>query len=177
MRLVTFESGGSLFALPASGVRSVIPAEEPAVIPGMPAFLAGLISIRGSLVPVVDLQRLLDGEATEVTGESCLVVGRVPGAGGDGERAGGTDVALLVPRLGPSLLLGEERIDASPRVGGVGAVSYVAAVARVDEGLCLVLDLAVLLAGHEGVIERCVEGGAEHGEEGHHGGSGCDIAA
>ena len=166
MRLVTFESGGSLFGIPASEVRSVLPGERPAAIPGMPGFLVGLITIRGDLVPVVDLQCLLDGQATEISQDSCLVVADVQG----------TDVALLVPRLGPSLLLGSDRIDPSPMIGGAAAVPYVADVARLSEGLCLVLDVPVLLAGHAGVISRCFAD-ANEGEEGGHDEFECHAAA
>ncbi len=176
MRLVTFESGGHLFALPASEVRSVIPAAPTAGIPGMPMFLVGLITIRGVLVPVVDLQRLLDGEATEVTSASCMVVADAHHAIGEGTGRRETHVALLVPRLGPALLLDEERIDPPPEIGGVVSAPYIADVARVDGGLCFVLDLPVLLAGHCGVLERCVLG-VESVEEDRHGGTDCRVAA
>src|SRR5712691_130838 len=65
-----FAMGREMYALPADQVREVRPLGWLTPLPGTPAFLAGLINVRGRIVPVVDLRSLLglntDGPSTSV---------------------------------------------------------------------------------------------------------------
>jgi chemotaxis signal transduction protein len=59
-RLLTFEIGSSLFALPIEGVHEVAAMAELACIPTLPREVAGVINYRGDALPVVRRERLLD---------------------------------------------------------------------------------------------------------------------
>ena len=62
-RLLTFEIGSSLFALPIEGVHEVAEMAELACIPTLPRDVAGVINYRGDALPVVRRERLLDAGA------------------------------------------------------------------------------------------------------------------
>lgn len=151
MRLVTFESECELFALPPISVRSVMRAQRAAPIPGVPDCVLGMVDVHGQLVPAVDAQLLLGGRAVEATAESCLIVIKLDGR----------DVALLVQRLGPSLLLAPDRIDSTPKIGGRSAAPWVRNVARVADGVCMVLDPGMLLEQHLHAMDSCMRSAAE----------------
>ena len=59
-RLLTFEIGSSLFALPIEGVHEVAEIAELACIPTLPRDVAGVINYRGDALPVVRRERLLE---------------------------------------------------------------------------------------------------------------------
>ena len=59
-RLLTFEIGSSLFALPIEGVHEVAEVAELACIPTLPRDVAGVINYRGDALPVVRRERLLE---------------------------------------------------------------------------------------------------------------------
>jgi chemotaxis signal transduction protein len=59
-RLLTFEIGSSLFALPIEGVYEVTEIAELACIPTLPRDVAGVINYRGDALPVVRRERLLE---------------------------------------------------------------------------------------------------------------------
>ena len=59
-RLLTFEIGSSLFALPIEGVYEVAEMAELACIPTLPRDVAGVINYRGDALPVVRRERLLE---------------------------------------------------------------------------------------------------------------------
>ena len=59
-RLLTFEIGSSLFALPIEGVHEVAEIAELACIPTLPRAVAGVINYRGDALPVVRRERLLE---------------------------------------------------------------------------------------------------------------------
>ena len=58
-RLLTFEIGSSLFALPIEAVYEVAEMAELACIPTLPRDVAGVINYRGDALPVVRRERLL----------------------------------------------------------------------------------------------------------------------
>ena len=59
-RLLTFEIGSSLFALPIEAVYEVAEMAELACIPTLPRDVAGVINYRGDALPVVRRERLLE---------------------------------------------------------------------------------------------------------------------
>lgn len=60
MQALVFAVGPERFALPLTQVREVIATQPVTSLPGSPGWLVGLTNLRGELVPVVDLTRLLD---------------------------------------------------------------------------------------------------------------------
>jgi chemotaxis signal transduction protein len=102
-RLVTFEGGGSVYALPIASVIEVAEAEPLACIPTLPSQIGGVINYHGDAVPVIHRPSLLDLDETElpdpkhvlvlgegVTGGACLgllvdrVVGLIDGSAAAG---------------------------------------------------------------------------------------------
>lgn len=74
LRMVLFRVGSSLWAAPAATVREVIAAVRPTRIPGSANTVAGLVNLRGSLLTVVDLRRVVGSADPEAAPESILVV-------------------------------------------------------------------------------------------------------
>lgn len=78
-RLLTFEIGTSLFALPIEGVHEVAEMTELACIPTLPRDVAGVINYRGDALPVVARERLLQpGEGALAEPEHVLVISDRP---------------------------------------------------------------------------------------------------
>ena len=59
MLILTFTAGGNRYAVEAARVIELVPRVELRCMPHAPAFLAGLLDYRGTVVPVVDLGLLL----------------------------------------------------------------------------------------------------------------------
>jgi chemotaxis signal transduction protein len=78
-RLLTFEIGESLYALPISGVVEVAEIEEDcAAIPTLPAEVGGVINFHGDALPVLRAQALLgiDGAAPKTPTQIVVVTDR-----------------------------------------------------------------------------------------------------
>jgi len=59
MQLLSFEIGGQPYAIESRRVVEVLPLVPARPLPGLPDYLLGLFTFRGSLVPLVDLSRRL----------------------------------------------------------------------------------------------------------------------
>src|SRR5258706_16355008 len=74
LRLVCFELRGQELALPIDDVRETLPIQPITRIVLTPPCLAGVFSLRGDIVPVIDLGVLLGLARTEVGDDSRIVV-------------------------------------------------------------------------------------------------------
>lgn len=74
-----FEVGGRLIAIDVANVREVVRWQPVTPLPKSPALIDGVIDLRGTLVPVVDLGRALDGCRVEPTTGTRIVVAETDG--------------------------------------------------------------------------------------------------
>jgi purine-binding chemotaxis protein CheW len=86
---VLFEAAGTTFALPAADVVEVLRMAAAAPVPGAPAYLRGVLDLRGALVPVVDVRVRLGARQRPARPEGQLIV----------VRSGARRVALEVDRV------------------------------------------------------------------------------
>lgn len=56
-KVVVFAIGGQEYALPIAGVREIITWTAPTPVPEAPPYVEGVISVRGEVLPVMDLSR------------------------------------------------------------------------------------------------------------------------
>jgi chemotaxis signal transduction protein len=58
-QLVSFQIGREEFAFPMEHVREILRVQTPKEVPGAPEHLLGVLTVRGQILPIVDLRRLL----------------------------------------------------------------------------------------------------------------------
>jgi purine-binding chemotaxis protein CheW len=142
LEALVFALGSELYAVPATQVHEVRPLGWLTPLPGTPAFLAGLINVRGRIVPVVDLRPLLG-----IAGEAC---------------SPSMSVVLVAHRRGDIGLLVTDRPTVRPlRVADLtepppGPLSGIdpACVRGVTQDLMIVLDAERLLSDLRLVVQH-----------------------
>jgi chemotaxis signal transduction protein len=70
-------------------VREILQYQRPTTIPQMPAFIHGVMNLRGSVLPVIDLAQRLGHGAGKVLRRSCIVIVETAASSGQ-------DLGLLV---------------------------------------------------------------------------------
>jgi len=58
LQLMAFSLGTETYGLESSYIREVYPLKDFTPLPGVPAFILGIINVRGQIIPVVDLKKL-----------------------------------------------------------------------------------------------------------------------
>ena len=132
---VVFKVGDSEYALPASAVLQMETYTGVTVVPGARAYVAGIVQVRGRLVPVIDLRARFGLPKGESGIDQRLVVGT------HGERA----VALLVDAAREVVKLDETTLRPPPEMVSQEAHGMVKAVAQVGKRLVLLLDFAKVI--------------------------------
>lgn len=128
---VTFRVGTASYALPAAQVLHLESFEAATHVPGAPAYVAGLVQVRGRVVPVVDLRTRFGLPPIERTIDHRVVVVQV-----------GTRIAgLLVDSAREVLQLDETSFEKPPDMLGRQGTGFVTAVATVTKRLFLLIDV------------------------------------
>lgn len=142
-RLLTFEIGDSLFAMPIAGVLEVAEAAGEACIPTVPSRVARVMNYRGDALPVVCRERLLGLSTPRGEDAHVLVV---------------TDRRSPVPRFGLDVDRVLGLVDGTAPSAREGSV--VAERRQVGERMASVLDPAQLVARARQVVEGSFDSGA-----------------
>lgn len=152
-QLLTFEVGGSRFALPARLLHEVVRAVAIAPLPKAPPIVEGVINVRGTVVPMLDIRQRFGLSPTPVAPEQHLLIAQ----------AGSRVVALRVDRAVDLVSVDEAAIESAARV--VPGVEYVAGIAKLPDGLIVIHDLERFLSLEEaGQVDAATAGTAAAGE-------------
>jgi purine-binding chemotaxis protein CheW len=128
---LTFQVGDSEYVLPASQVLHIESFRAATHVPGAPAHVAGLVQVRGRIVPVVDLRTRFGLPPIDRTIDHRVVIVQV------GPRVAG----LLVDRAREVLQLDETSFEKPVDVLDDGGGLFVTAVATVTPRLFLLIDV------------------------------------
>jgi len=134
-QVVVFSLGSEEYALPIAKVHEIIRYTEPRSVSAREPWIRGVISLRGKIVRVYDLATRV-GLATEPSASSKIVIIET-----------GDDVTgVIVDSVEEVLTIDAEQIEASP----IGDTDTVAAIAKVDDRLVVLLNSEGLFAARGG---------------------------
>lgn len=130
---VVFSVNGSEYSLPAETVLQMESFEGATVVPGAPGFVAGVVQIRGRVLPVVDLRVRFGGAPGERVLDNRIVVGQ------HGERV----VGLLVDSAREVVKIARSELKPPPPL--VASSGFVKAVAQVGKRLVMLIDFSKVI--------------------------------
>jgi len=135
------------YGIPVLKVREIIRLVNITPIPQMPAFIRGVINLRGKIVPVVDLRARLELAPATATERTCIVVVHVRLQSG-----GSSHLGLVVDGVEEVLNLAPAEIEETPDFGAKVDIEYFLGIAKVKGRVTVLLDIDRVLA--EAGLER-----------------------
>ena len=154
IQYLTCTLGDEVFALEIDKVREVLDFPMVTRIPRTPEFVRGVINLRGTVVPVVDLRVQFGMSRTERTVDTCVIILEVTV---DGEPV---VVGALADSVREVVELSRENMEPAPRIGTRLRTEFIRAIGKLGTTMLIVLDMnKVFSAGDLLQLERCdVEG-------------------
>ena len=135
--ILVFEVAGQRYGLPLVDVLELVRAVAITPLPDAPGVIEGVVNVRGRVLPVLDVRARFRLPARPLDPSDHFIVAS----------AGSRGVILRVDRATQLALVDEGAVQ-PPETLGPGA-NYVAGVARLDDGLVLIHDLATFLSAAE----------------------------
>lgn len=137
---LTFTLGEETFAVEIVKVREVIDYVHVTSVPRMPSYLRGVINLRGSVVPVVDLRLILGMPSIEKTVDTCVIIAEVQFEGDILHLGMLTDSVQEVIDVNPS------QIDPPPKMGTRLDTAYIQGMGKREEGFFIILNIDRVLS-------------------------------
>ncbi len=132
---LTFKLDNETFALDVATVREVLDFTTVTKIPRTPDFMRGVINLRGSVVPVVDLRLAFHMSATEKTVNTCIVVVEVSLEGEP------TIIGALADSVEEVIDLEPDQIQPAPRIGTSINTDFIRGMGKRDTQFIMILDI------------------------------------
>ena len=138
-KYVTFFLGTEEYGLPILAVREIIGMVEITPIPQSPAFVRGVINLRGKVIPIVDLRRKFSMNCNQDSHENCIIV----------VRAHEADTGVVVDRMSEVAHVEADEIQEPPPVGAEVNTDFILGIDKSGGKVRLLLDIEKVISSHE----------------------------
>ena len=137
---LTFMLSGEVFAIGILAIKEIIEYGSLTKVPMMPECIHGVISLRGAVVPVMDLSARFCTPSTEVTKRTCIVIVEIEA---DGEYR---DVGVVVDAVNEVLEIAAAEIEPAPAFGARISTDFIAGIGKVNGRFVILLNVDRVLS-------------------------------
>lgn len=140
LQYLTFMLGGEVFAIGILAIKEIIEYGNLTEVPMMPDYIRGVINLRGSVVPVVDLSARFGRRSTELTRRTCIVIIEVAA---EQEKQ---VVGVVVDAVNEVLEIPQEQIEPPPAFGAKIRTDFIRGMGKVDSKFVIILNVGNVLS-------------------------------
>lgn len=134
-KFVTFKLDEETYALPIEQVREVLEFDTVTKVPNTPRFVRGVINLRGSVLPVVDLRAKFGMGQTAKTLDTRVLIVEISV---DGEA---TTLGAMADSVRDVIDLAQSEIEPPPKIGTRLRTEFIRGIGRKDEAFVMILDI------------------------------------
>ncbi len=150
-QLISFAIGDEDYGVDIQTVKEVIRHREITRLPKAPAFVKGVINLRGDVIPIMDLRERFNMEQQEYTSMTRVIVVEVDGR----------SIGMVVDSVSHVIRIDESQIVPPPPCVGKISEEYIRGVGKVGEKLIVLLHITKILTAEEKVeLEKIQRSGA-----------------
>lgn len=139
LQWVTFRLAGETYGINVMQVQEVLRYSEIAPVPGAPAYVLGIINLRGNVVTVIDTRHRFGLESGDLTENTRIVI----------IEAEGHVVGILVDSVAEVVYLRQSEVETAPNVGNDESAKFIQGVCHKNDELLILIELDKLLTDSE----------------------------
>jgi purine-binding chemotaxis protein CheW len=135
VELLSFRAGDQEYSVDIMSVREIRGWTRATTLPHSPAYVRGVINLRGTVLPVIDLAQRLGLTSGELTDRNVIIVVNIEGR----------TVGLLVDAVSDILSIPHEELAPPPELAADNSQTFISALTIVDGRMIRVLDLGSVM--------------------------------
>ena len=137
--VLVFVLGGEEYAVDILKVQEIRGYDKVTPIPKAPAFLKGIVNLRGTIVPVIDLRVKFGLDDPKYDSTTVMIVLRI----------GARVIGVVVDGVSDTLGISAQDVKPAPSMGALVDTSYLAGLVAKEGRMILLLDIERFLSGAE----------------------------
>jgi purine-binding chemotaxis protein CheW len=148
MQLVSFKLSEETYGIEITKIREIILVGEITQIPETPAYVKGLINLRSTVIPVIDLRTRFSLASGDLTSDSRIMVLNV----------GSRTIGIIVDSVNEVLRVTQQEISPTPPTVTSAGNGYMTGLVRLKEDLLILLDVDRLFgdSGSQAAVEAAL---------------------
>ena len=144
-KYLTFHLAGEDYGIEIQYVIEIIGIQNITDVPDMPAFIRGVINLRGKVVPIMDVRARFGIEDRDYDDRTCIIVVNIDS----------TEVGLVVDEVSEVADIPEKNVEPAPRTNKNQGDSYIQGMGKINNDVKILLDVHKLL--FSGEMQELVE--------------------
>ncbi|NMA26063.1 MAG: purine-binding chemotaxis protein CheW [Clostridiales bacterium] len=137
-RYLTFSIGDVMFGIEMQFITEIIGMQTITELPDMPAYMKGIINLRGKIIPVLDVRLLFGKETRQFDDRTCVIVIDIAGI----------PIGLIVDRVSEVVNISAEDVLEVPKANGQNS-RFIKNIGKTENGVVLILDCEKILSEQE----------------------------
>ncbi len=142
-KYLTFVIGKEEFGVAVLKVREIMGIQEITAVPQTPAYLKGVINLRGKVIPVIDLRLKFGLPSIDYTQRTCIIVVQVK------SESTVLPMGIVVDEVSEVITLTPADIEDTPDFGSNIATNYILGMAKIKGKVKILLDINEVLSSQE----------------------------
>lgn len=140
LQYLTFQAAEETFAIGILSIREIIEYGQMTQVPRMPGFIRGVINLRGSVVPVIDLGARFGKSPTEINRRTCIVIVEVEYGGHQHV------IGVMVAAVNNVQEIPPDQVEPAPEFGSDIRAEFIRGMGQVNGRFVMILDVNQVLS-------------------------------
>lgn len=140
---LTFHLGHEVYGIEVLRIKEIIQYQGVTKVPRTPEYILGVINLRGSVVPVVDMLNLFGEEHVQISRRTCIIIVEAH----TGEEA--VEAGVIVDQVDEVAEIRDDEIEKAPSFGAGVKTQFIKGMGRREDGFIILLHLDKILAPEE----------------------------
>ena len=145
-KYLTFSLSEEEYGIGILKVKEIIGMISITAMPQVPAYVKGVINLRGKIIPVLDLRLKFGLEEREYTDRTCIIVMEIKSS------TGSVLMGIVVDAVSEVLKIKEAEIEDTPTFGVAMKTDYILGMAKAGGGVKILLDIDKVVSDQETAI-------------------------
>ncbi len=139
-KYLTFALGAEEYGVQILKVREIISVMEITPVPRTPAYVKGVINLRGQVIPVIDLRAKFGMPSIARTESTCIIVAEIE------QNRRRLSMGVIVDRVSEVLTIPSESIEDAPSFDPSVRSDFILGMGKIGKGVKILLDLEAVLS-------------------------------
>jgi len=138
-KFLTFYTEHQLFGIPIADVVQIVGVQEIIAVPEFPNYAKGVINLRGTIIPIIDVRLRLKKAEKEYDEKTCIIVTNI----------NDSYFGFIVDSVDEVAKINEDNISDPPKMGSDYINRYITGIAKLQNNIVLLINLKKMLSENE----------------------------